>query len=50
MPLGHHEKDLALKLSVITDKNGLLLLMLLKSFSTLDKNKLNSLLFWLGKR
>ena len=29
MPLGHHEKDLALKLSVITDKDGLLLLMFL---------------------
>ena len=35
---------------VITRKDGLHLLMLLKSFSNLDENKSNSLLFWLGQR
>ena len=47
MSLSHHEEDLALKSPLITDKDGLCLLMSLKSFSKLDKNKLNSLLFWL---
>ena len=37
--LDHHEEDLALKSPVITDKNGLCLFMLLKSFSKLGKNK-----------
>ena len=41
--LGNHEEDLALKSPIITDKNGLRLFMLLKSFSKLDKNKQNSL-------
>ena len=48
MPLGHREEDLALKSPVITHKDGLRLLMSLKSFLKLDKNKSNSLLFWLG--
>ena len=43
--LDHHEEDLALKSPVITDKNGLCLLMLLKSFSKLDKNKATVTLF-----
>ena len=50
MSLDHHEEDLSLKSPVITDKNGLRSFMLLKSFPKLDKNKSNSLLFWLGER
>ena len=50
MSLDHHEKDLPLKSPVITDKNGLRLFMSLKSLSKLDKNKSNSILFWLGER
>ena len=49
MSLCHHKEDLALKSPVIADKGGLCLLMSLKSFSKLDKNKLNSLLFWVGE-
>ena len=48
MSLGNHEKDLETKspqLQINTDE--LRLLMTLKSFSKLDKNKSNSLLFWL---
>ena len=48
MLLGHREEDLALKSPVITHKDGLRLLMSLKNFLKLDKNKSNSLLFWLG--
>ena len=50
MSLDHHEEDLALKSHVITDENGLRSFMSLKSFSKLDKNKSNSILFWLGER
>ena len=50
MFLGHHEEDLALKLIVITDKDGLCLLMSLRSFTKLDKNKSNSILLWQGER
>ena len=50
MSLGHKEKNIALKSSVVTHKNGLQLLMSLKSYSKLDKNKSNSLLFWLRER
>ena len=50
MSLGYYEEDLPLKSPVITDKDDLRLLMLLIIFSKLDKNKLNSLLFWLGER
>ena len=50
MSLGHHMEDLVLKLPVITDEDGLRRLVLLKSFSKLDKNKSDSLLFWLGER
>ena len=49
MSLDHHEEDLALKATVITDKNVLRLFMSLKSFSKSDKNKSNSLLFWQAK-
>ena len=48
MSLGHQEGDLALKLPVITYKDGSRLLMPLKSLSKVDKNKSNSLLFCLG--
>ena len=50
MFLGHHEEALALKSPVITDKDGLPLLMSLKCFSKLDKNKSNSLLLWLREQ
>ena len=50
MSLDHHEEDLALKLPVITDKNGLHLFMSLKMFSKLDKNQSNLLSFWLGEQ
>ena len=39
MSLGHHEEDLTLKSPVITDKDGLQLLMLLNSLLKLYKNK-----------
>ena len=49
MSLGQKEEDLALKSPVITHKDGLRLLMSLKSFSKIDKNKPHPLLFWLGE-
>ena len=45
MSLGQHEEYLALKSPVITDKDGLRLLMSLKCFSKLDQNKSISLFF-----
>ena len=39
MSLGHQEGDLALTLPIITHKDGLRLLMPLKSLSKVDKNK-----------
>ena len=48
MSLGHHEEDPASKLTVIADKDVLRLLMSLKGFSKLDRNKSNSQ-FCLGK-
>ena len=48
MTLGHQENDLTLKSPVVTDEDSLRLLMSLNSFSKLDKNKPNLLLFWLG--
>ena len=50
MSLDHQKKDSALKSLVTTEKNGLHLFMLLKSFSKLDKNELNSSSFWLGEQ
>ena len=47
MSLGYDEEDLTLKSPVITDQDGLRLLMSLKRFLKLDKNESNSLLFWL---
>ena len=49
MSLGQQEEDLPLKSPVI-HKDGLRLLMSLKSFSKLGKNKSKSLLFWPGER
>ena len=48
MSLGHHEEDPASKLPVIADKDVLRLLVSLKGFSKLDRNKSNSQ-FCLGK-
>ena len=42
MSLGHHVEDLTLKSPVITDKDGLQLLMSLNSLLKLYKNKSNS--------
>ena len=52
MSLHHHEEDLALKSPMTTDIDGMLLLMLLKRFSKLDKTTqiANWLLFWLRER
>ena len=44
----HHAGDLSLKPIVITAKNGLHLLIFLKSWWTLVKSESNLLLFWLG--
>ena len=41
MSLGHQEEGLALKSPVITHKDGLHLLILLKNFSKLDENESN---------
>ena len=39
MSLDHQTEDLGLKSPVITDKDGLLLLMPFKKFSNLDRNE-----------
>ena len=41
MSLDHQEDNLALKLTAITDKYGLLFSMLIKSFSKLDKSQIH---------
>ena len=46
--LDHQEEDLELKLLVITDKDGLQLLMPFKNFSKLDRNESKSSVLWLG--
>ena len=47
--LDHQEEDLELKLLVITDNDGLRLLMSFKKISKLDRNESKSSVLWLDK-
>ena len=46
MSLGHHEEEFALKSPVITDKDGLRLFMLLKSFSVSQISQIHYYFGW----
>lgn len=49
MSLAHHEKDIALKSSVITENDSLHLFTSFKSSLKFDKNNSNLFLFWFEK-
>ena len=50
MSLDDQEEDLELKSPVITDKDGLTLLMSFKKISKLDRNESKSSVPWLGEQ
>ena len=50
MSLDDQEEDLELKSPVITDKDGLTLLMSFKKTSKLDRNESKSSVFWVGEQ